>query len=464
MDKIERFLLRDDLAVMLYQEVESLPIIDYHNHISPRDIATARQYGNLAEIWVTGDPYKHRAMRICGVAEEYITGNASDYKKYSAWAETLPKTIGNPLFHWSQLEMFRVFGIQDMLDKDAAKRVWEQSNQLLEQADYSALNVLKRWNIEMLCTSDHWLEDLKVHQSASSVSGISIRPSLRADAALSFQSTDFMHFLRQLENCISSSVSSLEEYEEALLNRLRYFQAQGCIFSDHALDVGFSFELPTAQQASSFFQMVLKGKPLTNIQYVQLQSYVLYFLSKQYARMNWTMQLHVGAYRTTSTRLRKLAGTAGGYAAIGGTTSIVDLCKFFDALEQVELLPDIILYNLSPGDNETFAVLTGSFVEDGKPAKVQFGPAWWYNDHLQGIENHLLAIANYSLLSQFIGMTTDSRSILSFSRHEYFRRILCTTVSSWVSNGVLPNKESYLIELVRAISYDNAKRIINDAG
>ncbi|MFA7005903.1 MAG: glucuronate isomerase, partial [Verrucomicrobiia bacterium] len=386
------FLLKTRTARRLYHEfAEGLPIIDYHSHLDPRDLADDRVFQNITQLWLASDPYKHRAMRIAGVPERLITGDASDREKFDAWAATVPQALGNPLFHWTALELKRYFGVGEMLSPESAGRVWELCNAKLRSPEFAARQLIARAKVECLCTSDRLGDDLQAHARLAK-SGFKTRvlPSLRVD---------------ELPAGDRASV----------VERLDIFDRMGCRVADHAL--------------------------------VEFDSEMLRFLGCEYGRRGWIMQLHIGAQRQTSTRLRKLAGLAGGYATIGNSCHIPSLCHFLDDLEKEGCLPRTIIYPLNPTDNAALATLTGSFAEDGVPGKIQLGPAWWYNDHALGICNQLDALANHGLLSTFIGMTTDSRSLLSMTRHEYFRRVLCDWLADQMEAGVLPADENIMGQL-----------------
>jgi len=375
------FMLKTKTAQRLYHEhAEGLPIIDFHNHLSAGDLADDRRFDNITQLWLASDPYKHRAMRIAGVPERLITGDASDREKFDAWAATVPKTVGNPLFHWTALELKRYFDIGEFLTPETAAWIWDACN----DRRYTARQLVA--NVECLCTSDRLNDDLSAHARLASFK-TQVLPSVRDAETL--------------------DVARFDE-----------FQRLGCRLADHGTD-NFQTLLP---------------------------------LAREYARRGWSMQLHFGAQRETSSRLRKLAGPAGGYATIGNKCDIPSLCRFLDDLEKEDCLPRTILYPLNPSDYAAIATLTGSF-----PGKVQFGPAWWYNDHVLGIRQHLDALASYGLLSTFIGMTTDSRCFLSMVRHEYFRRVLCDWLGEKVEDGELP---SDLGRLVRAVAYENARQWI----
>jgi len=399
------FLLKTASARRLYHELAAgLPIIDYHNHLDPGDLADDRAFENLTQLWIASDPYKHRAMRIAGVPERFITGDAADREKFDAWAATGPLTLGNPLFHWTALELKRYFDISELLSPESASRVWATCNERLGDSNYTARRLIARANVECLCTSDRLPDDLQAHARLAK-SGFPTRvwPSLRVDEDATFD-------------------------RSLITERLDFFQQRGCRLADHAV-TGFGSD--------------------------GLRAY-----AREYGRRGWIMQLHIGAQRHTSTRLRQLAGPAGGYATIGPSCDIPGLCRFLDDLEQAGCLPRTILYPLNPADYAAVATLTGSFAEDGVRGKIQLGPAWWYNDHAWGIRQHLDALASYGLLSTFIGMTTDSRSLLSMVRHEYFRRVLCDWLGDQVQAGALPADDQLLGPLVRAVSYENARRCL----
>lgn len=449
-------LLQNDAARELYHTYAAhLPIVDYHNHIDPKAVATDKRYGDMGELWVVSDPYKHRAMRINGIPEEQVSGPAGHRDKFEAWAETCPYTVGNPLYHWSALELQRVFGVSDLLCPANAASVWEHCNGLLQQDGYSTNGILRKWRVEILCTSDDLLDDVSVHQEAGRVAGFSVLPSLRADSILGVDNAGFTAWLSRLSDV---PVKSLDDYLLAVSRRLDAFDAAGCCLADHALDNGFRFSLPSDGEAAHIFGRLLQGGEAGGSERVQLRSYLLYKLAGEYARRGWVMQLHMGAERFTSSRLRRLAGPAGGYATIGNSCDVRSLCDLLNRLETEDALPRTILYSLNPVDNAALVTITGSFMENGVGSKLQCGPAWWYNDHKEGIEQCLKAISSYGLLSRFIGMTTDSRSILSFSRHEYFRRILCNYVGRLMENRECPADMEFMGQMVQAISYGNARR------
>jgi len=460
----KNYYLQSTLAEELYHSyAKELPAVDFHNHLNPKDLADNKKFLNIEQAWVSNDPYKHRAMRIYGVKENNITGNASDEEKFQNWANTLPKALGNPLFLWSALELYHIFGIDEFLSNANATEIWNECNYCLQQDGYGTIDILKKFNVESLCTSDDLITDLTYHQQATKNQGIQVLPSLRADSILAFDDISFQKWFENLEKISNQSISNLNDYKTALIKLLQKFSDAGCRLADHALDNGFIFNVNDEINASRIFSKWLRTRKIDTGEVLELKNHLLFFLVKQYAEREWVLQLHIGAQRYTSSRLRRLAGKAGGFASIGNGSDIKSLCVFFDELEKQNHLPKVILYNLNPADTEMLAAITGSYAEDGIAGKIQLGPAWWYNDQYDGIRKQLAALANYSLLSQFIGMTTDSRSVFSFSRHEYFRRILCNQLAEWVSQGNLPNDIQLLSELVKDLCYYNCKkRIFNE--
>ena len=455
----DNFLLSNPTARELFHGVaRELPIIDYHNHIDPVALAENRRYENLTQLWLSLDPYKHRLMRISGVPEAKITGDASDYDKFLAWAHTLPQAVGNPLYHWSALELQQMFGIEEVLTPKNASQIWQTCQEQLPQEEFRMANLIKRWGVETMSTSDDLLDDLQPHQQATLTHSVNVYPSLRGDTILAFSSQQYRPWLRELEKKVNTTIRNLEDYQVAIQQKNDHFDQADCRLADHALDPDFYFELPSEGQAVSDCRQVILGNKLSEQERAQLTSYLLNFLGKAYSEKGWILQLHIGAQRRTSTRLKRITGGAGGFASIGNSCDIDSLCRFLDSLEQAGQLPKTILYTLNPSDYEAFASLTGSFAEDGVAGKIQLGPAWWYNDHYEGIQHHLKVLANYGMLSRFVGMTTDSRSPLSFSRHEYFRRVLCNTLSTWVEKGHLPNDIDLLSELVQNLCYENAQQ------
>ena len=435
------FLLTTKTAVKLYQYVEELPLIDWHNHLSVEDLAADRHYANATQLWNVSDPYKHRAMRICGVPENQITGNCSDEEKFLAWSATVPKLIGNPLYHWVQLELHRYFGIDEELNETSAHRIWNLMNSKLQEPGFSARSFLQLANVEYAAPCVSIFNDIAAFPDISG-----IVPSFRGDDLLNPD----QKVCDRLSSILGQPVTNLSSFRKAVGIFLDLLHARGCRFSDHALDNGFSY---AAGGHAESLPVEKAG--------VTLKSEILQILGEEYAQRNWTVQLHIGAQRNTSVRLRKAAGPAGGFAGIGHTCDIASLCRMLNDWEQsVAGLPDVILYTLNPGDHAALANLSGSFPGDSVCGKVQLGPAWWYCDHIHGMRDCFEMTAAYGVLSVFKGMTTDSRSLLSFVRHEYFRRTLCNWVAEKVESGEFPNNMEHLVKLVSDICYYNIKKHI----
>lgn len=454
------FLLHNEVAESLYHNhVRDLPVIDFHNHLDPAHLSANKTFDDLSELWIKNDPYKHRAMRICGVPEEFISGAASNKAAFMAWVETIPYTVGNPLFHWSYMELKKVFGLDAMITPDNAEEIWEYCNSRLKDEGFGMIDLIKRWNVETVCTSDDLLADLDHHRSASrKYPPFTVVPSLRADTVV-FPSDGY---ISKVSGASGKSIGSVSDYKDAVAQLLDRFDHEQCRFADIALDAGFSFNGVDEALATAAFSAIVNGKVVTEDERGALGHYLMFFIASECARRKWILQLHIGAQRNTSTRLRTLSGPAGGYACIGNSCDIKSLVSMLDHLEQRDSLPRVILYTLNPTDNEALASITGSFSADGVAGKIQLGPAWWYNDHYEGIRDHLKILAGYGLLRTFIGMTTDSRSALSLSRHDYFRRILCNLIGEWVSLGELPNDPWLLEQLVKDVSYQNIKNLFSE--
>ena len=456
------FLLITELGRQLYhQHAASQPIIDYHSHVDAGDLAADRSFTNLAQLWVTSDPYKHRAMRIAGVPEAFITGPASDEEKFLRWADTVPQLLGNPLYHWTALELKRYFNISTPLNPGTAKQIWNDCNDRLGQAAFTARGLLTQRNVECVCTSDRLLDDLSSHAALAKCDfATRVLPSLRADDILAIDTADFCAWAKRLGQATGITIEGYASFGDAVARRLDAFQALGCRLADHALD-DFTYVSVGESQTAALFDRVLTGSTLNPAEAVALRSGMLRQLGTDYARRGLILQLHLGAQRRTSTRLRNLAGPAGGFASIGNSVDIQSLCAFLDDLEKAGALPRTILYPLNPVDFPSMAVLGGSFAEDGVRGKIQLGPAWWFNDHAGGMRAQLEAVASHGLLSVFVGMTTDSRSLLSMTRHEYFRRLFCDWVGEQAVRGAFPDDLAQLGQLVEAICYENPRRALS---
>ena len=442
------FLLTNELSAKLYNEcAKELPIIDYHNHLVVSDIANNRSFQNIAELWVKSDPYKHRAMRILGTPEKYITGDATDFEKFEVWYNALPRLIGNPLFDWSQMELSTVFDYKLLPFRDA-ESVWNVLNEKLENMTVS--DILGKFNIEYSAPCASLCDDLSFFDKASGLC-----PSLRGDDLL----IPSAELIEMLSVQTKKEIKTATDYFEAINIKLCEFKSAGLYFADHALDNDFEY-IPDDGENEAHFAKLLSGK-LCEDSKCSLKSYILKNIMMLYAKHGLSVQLHIGAQRTTSTRLRTLAGPAGGYAAIGNCADVSSIVSLLDEVEKEKFgLPRIMLFTLNPTDNAVFATLSGSYSKDGCEALVSQGPAWWWCDHYEGIYNMLSTFMTHSVLSTFIGMTTDSRSLLSFVRHDYFRRVLCEWISDMVSKGRLPDDFALLSDTVIKICYKNAKQII----
>lgn len=446
----EKCVLRGDLAISLYEDIaKDLPIIDYHNHLSMADIANDRTFENITPLWISPDPYKHRAMRILGVPERYITGDASDLEKFEKWYESLPRLIGNPLYDWSILELETVFGIELDFDRTSAAELWEELNEKLSYM--TASKILEKFNIDYCAPCASLCDDLVLFEGTERYA-----PSLRGDDIVLPTS----ELVSELERITDIKIDCLEAWERAVDIRLGDFVKVGCRYTDHALDNGFSFVGDDGKNGERFSRL-LDGDALDCDGRLRLSSYMLTMLACLYAKHEFTMQLHIGAQRTTSTRLRSIAGPAGGYAAIGSCVDVASLTSFLDAIEQSRYgLPKTLLFTLNPADNAVMAILSGSYSKDGVEAIVSQGPAWWWCDHRQGMTEMLEHLSVFGVLSTFVGMTTDSRSLLSFVRHDYYRRTLCQWIADKAEEGVLPKDMALLRSIILHMCYENARKTI----
>jgi glucuronate isomerase len=456
------FLLASKTARRLYHGYAAPePILDYHSHLSPGDLAADRRFNDLYEIWLEGDHYKWRAMRANGISERFCTGDAPPFEKFMAWARTVPFALRNPLYHWAHLELKRYFDMGELLDEASANRVWDQANNLLQTTDLTARGILKKFQVRVVCTTDDPCNDLKHHQAiAASEKSFRVFPTFRPDRAFAVGTPEeFIPWLGRLEAASNVSISSLNDFLGALKRRHDYFHAQGGRLSDHGLN-SCCDALCTEQEASAVFAKARGGVPATREEVERFASYLLLFFGRLDAEKGWTKQLHVGALRRVNTRRTREVGADKGYDSIGDWNQAESLCSFLDKLDQEHALPKTILYNVNPADNYAFATAIGSFQEGPIAGKIQFGSGWWFLDQKEGIEWQLNTLSNTGLLSRFIGMLTDSRSFMSFPRHEYFRRIFCNLLGREVESGELPNDEKLLGTMVQNVCYRNAERYL----
>lgn len=452
------FLLQNKTAERLYHEYAAdLPIIDYHNHLSPEQAATDHQFKTITEVWLEGDHYKWRAMRAAGVSEHFITGDAAPEDKFQKWAETVPKTLRNPLYHWTHLELQRYFGISELLSGENAADVFAATTEQLQQTDFTAQGLLAKMKVEVICTTDDPIDDLAFHSAhRTSGSALKLLPTFRPDKFLAINAEGFSGFLGKLERIIGEEILTFDQLLAALEARIDAFHALGCRLSDH----GLTHLHPDAFLGADVDAMMGKrrvGEAISPAAERQFQMRLLSELAKFYHARDWTMQLHLGPLRNNNKRLLRSVGADVGCDSMGDFPQALGLTALLNSLDAAGTLPKTILYNLNPRDNELFATMAGNFQDGITPGKVQWGSAWWFLDQKDGMEKQINALSNMGLLSQFVGMLTDSRSFLSFPRHEYFRRILCNLIGEDVHAGLLPNDLDLLGGLVSDVCYNNAR-------
>ncbi|MBA0035972.1 glucuronate isomerase [Pantoea sp. BIGb0393] len=456
----EDFLLDTEFARRLYHDyAKDQPIFDYHCHLPPQQIADNYRFTNLYDIWLKGDHYKWRAMRANGVPETLCTGDASDREKFNAWARTVPHTIGNPLYHWTHLELRRPFGITDvLLNEQSADVIWQQCNELLAQDAFSARGIMQQMNVKMVGTTDDPLDDLQHHRKLAQDSsfGVKVLPSWRPDKAFNIELESFLPWIQRLEQVADVSVQRFDDLRRALSQRLDHFAAHGCKISDHALDVVVFAEADEATLDAILARRLQGAAPSTE-ETAQFKSAVLVWLGSEYARRGWAQQYHIGALRNANRRQFDILGPDVGFDSINDAPLAIPLARLLDAQNRNNALPKTILYCVNPRDNEVLATMAGNFQGEGEPGKMQFGSAWWFNDQLDGMQRQMTQLAQIGLLSRFVGMLTDSRSFLSYTRHEYFRRLLCQMIGNWVERGEAPADEALLGQMVQNISFNNAR-------
>ena len=452
------FLLNNEVAVKLFHEYASkMPIFDFHCHLNPKDIYEDKKFKNITEVWLYGDHYKWRLMRSNGVDEKYITGDADDYSKFLEFAKTMPMAIGNPVFHWTHLELQRYFGVNELLNEKTAPMIWEKVNSVLESSEFSVRNIIKNSNVKILCTTDDPTDSLEYHKLLRDDEsfGVKVLPAFRPDKGINIERDDFRDWVKKLGEVSGKTIEDYEDYLDALNSRIEYFDSLGCRLSDHALDFVF-YEESTKGKVDEIFKKALEGEELSEFEIDQYKTSVLQFLARKYKEFGWAMQLHIAALRNTNTRMFRKLGPDTGYDSINDVDIAQKLAKLLDSLDLTGSLPKTILYTLNPKDNYVLATIMGCFQGEGIPGKMQFGSAWWFNDNIDGMREQMKTLANVGLLSKFVGMVTDSRSFLSYPRHEYFRRILCNLIGEWVDRGEVPYDIDLLGKIVQDISYNNA--------
>ena len=452
------FLLHTPFSRKLYHNyAEKMPILDYHCHIDPREIAEDRHYDNITQLWLGGDHYKWRQMRSNGIDERYITGDASDYEKFVEWSKTLEKAIGNPLYHWSHLELQRYFGYHGILSEKTAPAVWKLCNEQLQTL--SVRQIIAKSGVTLICTTDDPADTLEWHEqlACDQTFQVQVLPAWRPDQAMHIERSSYLTYLDKLSRCSGISVHDYASLLSALHNRLDYFGSHGCMISDHALE--YIMYAPSSRESiARIFDKRMRGESLSAQDILLYKTAFLQDMSAEYRQRGWVMQLHYGCKRDNNSAAWKALGPDTGYDCIGDTAPASQTADFLDSLAEKGNLPKTILYSLNPGDTAANASIIGCFQNSDAIGKLQLGAAWWFNDHKAGMTEQLTTLADLGLLGNFIGMLTDSRSFLSYTRHEYFRRILCNLIGDWVENGEVPNDESALGELIKNISYNNAIR------
>ncbi|WEK38206.1 MAG: glucuronate isomerase [Candidatus Pseudobacter hemicellulosilyticus] len=459
----ENFLLHTKTAERLYHEyAKDMPIIDYHGHLPPQQMAEDKQFENLTQVWLYGDHYKWRAMRTNGVDESYCTGNRSDYEKFEQWAATVPFTLRNPLYHWTHLELQRYFGVDAILEPSTARAVYEQCTALLQTPDYSVRNLLRKMQVRLICTTDDPVDSLEYHrQMKADGFDIPVLPAFRPDAAMNVDNpAAFNQYLQRLEQASGITVNSFDTYLDALRNRHDYFAAQGCNVSDHGLEEIYAEDY-TEAEIKTIFNKVYSGKPLEELERKQFKSAMLVIFAEWDWERGWVQQYHLGAIRNNNSRMMRQLGPDTGWDSIGDFSQARTLARFLSKLDGEDKLTKTILYNLNPAYNEVFATMIGNFNDGSVAGKVQWGSGWWFLDQKDGMTKQLNTLSNMGLLSRFVGMLTDSRSFLSFPRHEYFRRILCNLLGEEIENGELPNDLGWIGKMVQDICFHNAQQYFN---
>lgn len=455
----EHFLLENKFSEQLYHDFAAeMPIIDYHNHLPPDEIATNKNFKNITDIWLKGDHYKWRAMRANGIDEKYITGSETDKTKFLKWSETVPYTMRNPLYHWTHLELQRYFGIEDLLNEKTGEAIYEHSSAQLKTADFSTQGILNKMNVKVVCTTDDPTDDLEHHQKLINKKwGCKMVPGFRPDKLVLIENPAFLDKILALAEVTDRPIHDLIDLLAALENRVAFFHSIGGRIADHGLNQLYGVDF-TDDEVDKILKKRLAGQSIFAGEAIQFQSCVLYHLAKMYHAKQWVMQFHLGALRDNNQRLMNILGTDVGCDSIGDFQQAQGLSRFFNRLDTEEKLTKTIIYNLNPGDNEVFATMVGNYNDGSVAGKMQWGSSWWFLDQKDGMEDQMNVLSNMGLLSRFVGMLTDSRSFLSFPRHEYFRRILCNLIGKDIEKGELPNDIEWLGQMVQDICYNNAKR------
>lgn len=454
------FLLSTDTAKKLFHEyAENMPILDYHCHINPREIAEDRKFDNITQVWLGGDHYKWRQMRSNGVDEYYITGGASDREKFQKWAETLEKAIGNPLFHWSHLELQRYFGYHGVLNGDTAEEVWNLCNAKLQEDGMSVRNLIRQSGVTLICTTDDPADSLEWHKVIAEDDSFEVQvlPAWRPDKAMNIEKPDYKEYLEKLAGAAEMEITTFAQLKEALKKRMAFFDSMGCRASDHALEY-VMYAPETEENLEKIFAKRMNGEAVTRDEELKFKTAFMQFVAGEYTKLGWAMQLHYGCKRDNNGIMYRQLGPDTGYDCINNYAPTSQMTDFLNALVEANSLPKTIIYSLNPNDDEAIGTVLGCFQNSDAVGKIQQGSAWWFNDHKTGMTKQMTSLANLGLLGNFIGMLTDSRSFLSYPRHEYFRRIMCELIGGWVENGEFPYDEKILTNIVKGISYNNAVR------
>lgn len=455
----DNFLLSNSFSQVLYHNyAKKLPIIDYHNHLIPEQVVANVKFDNITQVWLNGDHYKWRAMRTNGVDERYITGDASDKEKFIKWAETVPYTLRNPLYHWTHLELRRYFGITELLTKDSAERIYDQTAEMLQSDEFSVRGLLKKMNVEVICTTDDPLDDLNQHQSfLKENESFKMIPAFRPDKAMEADDIPALNnYIDKLAGIVNVELNTFESYKNAIKQRHDYFAENGCKLSDHGLEEIYAEDY-TDEEVEAIFQKIRANGQLSRLENHKFKSAMLVYFAQLDHQKGWVQQYHLGALRNNNKRMLRVNGPDTGWDSIGDFSQAQALSKFLDRLDNNDELTKTIVYNLNPADNEVMATMIGNFNDGSVAGKMQFGSAWWFLDQKDGMTKQINALSNMGLLSKFVGMLTDSRSFLSFPRHEYFRRLLCDIMGTDIQNGELPNDTEWIGKIVSDICYHNAK-------
>ena len=457
------FLLSTETARKLYHNyAEVMPILDYHCHLNPQEIAEDRHFGNITEVWLGGDHYKWRQMRSNGVEEYYITGDAPAREKFQKWAETLEKLIGNPLYHWSHLELQRYFGYTGYLNGDTAEEVWNLCNAKLQEDSMTVRNIIRQSNVKLICTTDDPIDSLEWHKklAADDSFEVQVLPAWRPDKAMNLEKPDYADYIAKLSAVSGIEVKDFASLKEALKNRMAYFAENGCSVSDHALEY-VMYAPASDEEIDAILKKALSGQAVSKEEELKFKTAFMVFVGREYCKLDWAMQLHYGCKRDNNVFRYEQLGPDTGFDCINNYAPSAQMADFLNALNSTDELPRTIIYSLNPVDNASIGTIIGCFQDPTMQGKVQQGSAWWFNDHKVGMTEQMTSLANLGCLGNFIGMLTDSRSLLSYARHEYFRRVLCALLGRWVENGEYPRDMITLGGLVQDICFNNAKRYFN---